>query len=209
MKTVWKPLLPAFRHSKQEVFSEVVESGQFIHQIGESKALRQRSQPVKISQITEKSFQKKLAYLKKCFLEYRQQTGMGRGIAAVQVGIPERFLLIFMSEKESQFMVMINPVIRRSSSQKLRYPEICMSASPLIAPIIRPEWVEVEYYDQDAKTCVWKTRANSQQGKVYNRVIQHEIDHLNGILNIDRVDSSTLEYALDPTFYEKASFEKV
>lgn len=208
MKTVWKPLLPAFRHSKQEVFSEVVESGQFIHQIGDSKALRQLSQPVKISQIIEKSFQKKLAYLKKCFLEYRQQTGMGRGIAAVQVGIPEQFLLIFMPERQEQFLVMINPVIRKSSSKRLRYPEICMSASPLIAPIIRPEWVEVEYYDQDAKICAWKTRANSQQGKVYNRVIQHEIDHLNGILNIDRAVPGTLEFALDPKFYERASFEQ-
>ena len=43
---------------------------------------------------------------------------------------------------------------------------------------------------------------------MYNRVFQHEIDHLNGIINIDRVESKELIFESDPNYYEKAEFKE-
>ncbi len=45
--------------------------------------------------------------------------------------------------------------------------------------------------------------------KMYNRVIQHEIDHLPGIINLDRVESKEIIYESDPNFYKRAAFEPV
>ena len=84
-----------------------------------------------------------------------------------------------------------------------------MSAVPAIAPVIRPAWVEVEYYDEFVERQKWITKDDDKLGKMYNRVIQHEIDHLPGIINIDRIESKEITYESDPDFYKKAAFEPV
>ena len=239
---MWKPQKPPFRAYKKNVFQKIMVTADFVYQIGESEDLRKSSKEVPLKEITTPDFQKKIAYLKSCMLEYRKLTGMGRGITAVQVGIPQRFSVIYMplfsrhSGKQrflqnpdsgspkgtahfvaeqarmtafEDMVIIINPVITRKSKDLLRYPEICMSANPIIAPVVRPSWIEFSYIDEQGKKQVWEIKDASKEGKLYNRVFQHEIDHMDGIINIDKVQSEELIFESDPTFYDTAKFEKI
>lgn len=200
------PKLPPFRKFKSKVFENAAAVRSFIYQIGESDALRKPSKEVPINKITSAQMQAKIKYLKKCMLKYRKITGMGRGITAVQVGIPERFSVVYTPKK---LLIIINPKITKKSSKKYIYPEMCMSANPIIAPTIRPSWIEFEYFDEQGKRKKWTTKDNTNLNKILNRVFQHEIDHMEGIINIDRCSSKDLILESDPKYYQTASFTRV
>lgn len=213
---MFKPPLPPFRTYKKTVFTHAMKTGSFVYQIGETPKLREKSKEIPVKEITTKETQAKLAYLKQCLIKYRKLTGAGRGITAVQVGIPERFSVIWMPQgkptkliKEKDLLVIINPIITKKASTLLRYPEICMSANPIIAPVVRPSWIEFSYYDEFGKKQYWDQKDTDRNGKMYNRVLQHEIDHMDGIINIDRVQSKELIFESDPTFYDKTEFEPI
>lgn len=210
-KSSWKPSLPPARKYKKENLQELLQTSQFIYQIGEYEWLRKPSKNVEISDITSQDFQKKLAYLKRCFLKFRQATGgKGRGIAAVQVGIPERFCLMYMPEqKTKQYLYFINPVITKESDKHYLYPEACMSCNSLVALVVRPSWVEFTYFDERGEKQVWNTKDTTENGKMYNRILEHELDHLDGIINIDKVQSKKLIFETGTTYYEKATFKEV
>lgn len=205
MKT-WKPKLAPFRKFKIEYLEERKKLVSFIYQIGESEDLRKRSKDVPLSRIKSKEYKNKFKYLKNCLKKYRKLTGKGRGITAVQVGVPERFSVIYTPEKS--FMI-INPKITKKSAKKLIYPEMCMSADPIVAPTTRPSWVEFEYFDEEGNKKLWKTKDKTKLGIMMNRVFQHEIDHMDGIINIDKVASKDLFLLSNPKFYDKAKFEEV
>lgn len=204
----WKPSFPPFRTYKKKVFNQLIATGDYIYHIGESESLREPSQAVRIRDITTPSFQKKLQYVKDCLFKYRAETGMGRGLAAVQVGIPERFAVIFMPREEGNVLTIINPEIQDKAKHYLVYPEICMSANPLIARVSRPAWMEFDYYDENGELQLWKVKDDDTQGKLYNRIAQHEIDHMNDIINIDKVVARDLIFEVDPSFYDNATFEE-
>lgn len=217
----WKPNSPPFIDFKRKVFTQNIRVADFIYQIGESEILRNKSKPIDISKIRSKATQAKIEYLKKCLLRYRKLTGYGRGMTAVQVGIPERFSVIYkgqtikniknkMSVDEKDLMIVINPKIIKKSKKLLKYPEACMSASPVVVPTIRPSWIEFEYYDQLGKKHNWITKDNTAVGKMMNRVFMHEIDHMDGIINIDKVKNpKEIILQSDPKFYDRAKFEEV
>lgn len=208
-KAAWHPSLPPFRKHKREMFSQVGVTADFIFHIGESDALRKPSKPIPVNEITSDITKKKIVYLKRCMLRYRKLTGMGRGIAGVQVGIPEQIIVVYRPEEKEKLLILINPHIVKESPKQLLYREICMSATPLVAPVVRPAWIEFTYYDEFGKKQKWDTKDKTKLGKVYNRVFEHEIDHIRGMINIDRVASSELIYACDPSFYAKTTFEEV
>lgn len=208
--TRWKPSLPPARKYKKENLKELLRTSQFIYQIGEYDALRKQNRKVPLNDISSPVFQQKLAYLKKCFQKFKKATnGKGRGIAAVQVGIPERFFLLYTPNSQKKYHFFINPKITRRATEQYQYPEACMSCNSLAVRIIRPAWVEVEYYDEHGKKQRWEIKANTQEGKMYNRVLQHELDHLDGIINIDKVQSKELVFETGTRYYEKARFTKV
>ncbi len=206
MANPWIPSTPPTKEFKKQSFNELSKISAFLYQIGEYPALRQKSHPVKPAIISSREFQTKLTYLRACLRKYKRVTKKGRGIAAVQVGIPEQFLIFY---RRGKIIVMINPKIVKESQEKYNYPEICMSANNLIAPVIRPAWVEVEYFDEKGAKQYWQVKGTSKEGLIENRIVQHEIDHLNGIINIDRVDARELTFVSDSTFYANASFKKV
>lgn len=206
---MWKQQLAPFRKHKKQVFEDIINTLGFIYQIGEDKRLRLPSKEIPINKITSKETKEKIKYLKKCTLSYRKLTGKGRGITAIQVGIPERFSVIYMPEIKGELLIVINPKITKKSEKLLKYPEICMSANPIIAPVIRPSWIEFEYYDENGEKQYWNRKDEDKLGKMYNRVFQHEIDHMDGIINIDLCDSKNLIFESDPKYYDKASFEEV
>ena len=152
--------------------------------------IRKPSAPV--TDIKSSEFQKELRNLKNCLLKYRKLTGMGKGIAAVQIGIPEKFAVIYTPKK---LITIINPKITKISKDKNRYPEGCMSATPIIVPLVRPAWIEFEYLDENGNLKIWKGKS-----LILNRVFQHEIDHMEGILNIDKVDPKEYLFKSDGKF---------
>jgi len=204
---MWRPKAPPFKEFKKQVFKKAGKVAGFVYQIGEDLRLRQPSKNVKISTIKSVAMRRKIKYLKGCLLRYRKITGYGRGITAVQVGIGERWSVIYTSEG---LMVVINPKITRIAEKKLRYPEICMSANPMIVPTVRPAWVEFEYYDEERNLKQWREKDDTQQGRIMNRVFLHEFDHMEGIINVDRIQNpKEIILESDPGFYASAKFEDV
>lgn len=206
---MWKPIKPPFRKFKTLQAVRRLYSFNYIYQLGESSILREKSSPVKTSEIRSPEFKKKINYLKRCLRRYRKETGVGRGLAAVQIGIPERFSVVYMPEAKNKFLIIVNPKVTGKSTQKLLYPEMCMSANPTIAYVIRPAWIEFEYYDEFGVKQCWDTKAGSESDMMYNRVFQHEIDHLDGIVNIDLVEPKNIILESNPSFYVGAKFEKI
>jgi peptide deformylase len=202
----WKPRKPPFRIFKNEVFKKAGLVTGFIYQTGEYPQLRKPSQEVSLKRITTDETQRKFAYLKSCLKKYRQLTGYGRGIAAVQVGIPERFACIYF---DNRFLIIINPRISGKSERKYKYPEMCMSANPVIAPVVRPAWIEFTYYDELGRLRKWNVKDTTKRGKMLNRIFQHEIDHMDGVINIDLASPEELILLSDPAFYESAGFVEV
>lgn len=202
---MWKPTKPPFVAHKNKIYKQITEL-EYIYQIGESDNLRKKSSNVKLSDIKSAEFRSKVKYLKDCLRSYRKTTGMGRGITGIQVGISESVAVIYMPEVKGEMLIIINPKVLKKSKSFYVYPEICMSASPIIASVKRSSWIEFEYYDETGNMQVWNKKDKRKEDKIYNRVFQHEIDHMDGIINIDLVSSKTLILESDPTFYEKASF---
>lgn len=198
---------PPFRIYKKKVFTKAAIVSSFIYQIGEYPELRKNSKPVSIGKITTPEYKKKFLNLKRTLLKYRDITGFGRGITAVQIGIPERYSVIYTPE---ELLIIINPKITKKSFKLLTYPEMCMSANPIIAPTIRPSWIEFDYYDEKGKLQQWSTKDYTDQGRMMNRVFQHEIDHMEGIINIDIIKNpKDLILESDPDFYHNAKFEEI
>ncbi|HEX5932714.1 MAG TPA: peptide deformylase [Pseudorhizobium sp.] len=107
----------------------------------------------------------------------------GIGLAAIQIGVPRRMLVIDVSreDEENKPMVFINPEIVASSDERSVYEEGCLSIPDYYAEVERPATVTVNYVDRDGKQ-----QAIEADGLLAT-CLQHEIDHLNGVLFIDHI----------------------
>ena len=107
----------------------------------------------------------------------------GIGLAAVQIGILKRILVIDVSTKDEKKepLSFINPVIKKVSDEKSVYEEGCLSIPDTFIEIQRPKICEVEYIDLDGKI-----RIQEFDG-LLSTCIQHEINHLDGKLIIDHL----------------------
>ena len=107
----------------------------------------------------------------------------GIGLAAVQVGILKRIIVIDISNKEEEKkpMSFINPIIRKLSDETSIYEEGCLSIPDTFIEIERPKICEVEYIDLDGKL------KNIKCDGLLSTCLQHEINHLDGKLIIDHL----------------------
>lgn len=107
----------------------------------------------------------------------------GTGLAAVQVGSDKNIIIYdgLLGESETALNVLINPVIISSSGETVSEQEGCLSVPDFREDIKRAQYVHVEGLDRDGKPVTVKT------DDFISIVLQHEIDHLNGILFIDRI----------------------
>ena len=105
----------------------------------------------------------------------------GIGLAAIQIGVPKRIIVMDIgkdqSQKEPRFFV--NPIIKNKDVLKSTYEEGCLSVPNQFAEIDRPKKCEVEYLDYDGEKKLLKAEG------LLATCIQHEMDHLEGILFID------------------------
>jgi peptide deformylase len=107
----------------------------------------------------------------------------GIGLAAVQVGILKRVVVIDVSSKDEKKnpMSFINPVIKNLSDETSVYEEGCLSIPETFIEIERPKVCEVEYIDLDGKKKMIKCEG------LLSTCLQHEINHLDGKLIIDHL----------------------
>ncbi len=121
----------------------------------------------------------------------------GIGLAAVQIGVPKKVIIIDTSSIESEYgnikikkpikLALINPEIVNTSEREEIMEEGCLSIPGVRAPVTRKFSVEIKGLTPDEK------EVNLKLYDMNARVAQHEIDHTNGILFIDRVDKETLK----------------
>tara|TARA_B100001142_G_scaffold326321_1_gene381589 strand:- start:366 stop:887 length:522 start_codon:yes stop_codon:yes gene_type:complete len=105
----------------------------------------------------------------------------GIGLAAVQIGIPKRIIVMDISKDKDikKPMYFVNPVIKEKNPNTSTYEEGCLSVPDQFAEIERPSKCEVEYLDYFGKKKILKAEG------LLATCIQHEMDHLEGILFID------------------------
>ncbi|GAC1333659.1 MAG: peptide deformylase [Beijerinckiaceae bacterium] len=105
----------------------------------------------------------------------------GVGLAAIQIGVPKRVVVIDTAkdEEEPRPLFLANPEIVWSSEAKRVYQEGCLSIPDFMEDVERPQWVRARFLDRDGK--VQEIEADG----LLATVLQHEVDHLNGVLFID------------------------
>jgi peptide deformylase len=111
----------------------------------------------------------------------------GVGLAATQVGVLRR-LFVFVDEGEDR--VLVNPTITARSSDTEVDDEGCLSLREVLVPVERATTVTIEGVDANGDPVAFELAAPS------SRVVQHELDHLDGILIIDRTDHESRRAAL-------------
>ena len=104
----------------------------------------------------------------------------GIGLAAIQIGIPKRIIVMDISKDgKKNPMYFVNPIIKNKDKEKTTYEEGCLSVPDYFAEVDRPKYCEVEYLDYNGESKVLEAEG------LLATCIQHEMDHLEGILFID------------------------
>ena len=105
----------------------------------------------------------------------------GIGLAAIQVGVPKRIIVMDLAKdgEKKQPKFFVNPVVKNKDLLKATYEEGCLSVPNQFAEIDRPKKCDVEYLDYNGKKKILKAEG------LLATCIQHEMDHLEGILFID------------------------
>lgn len=111
----------------------------------------------------------------------------GVGLAATQIGVLSR-LFVFVHDGED--LVLVNPTITRRSQEAVFEDEGCLSLRDVLVPVERALAVTIEGFDEKGSA----VRLELEQPSA--RVVQHELDHLDGVLIIDRTDDESRRGAL-------------
>lgn len=134
--------------------------------------LRQRAKEINLEEIKSATVQKLIADMK----ETVKPAG-GIGLAAPQVGISTRLIAVVVQEKVK---ILINPEIINFSWRKESAEEGCLSVPGKWGSVKRSKIIKVKAFDENGKSVKFKAK------DLFARIIQHEVDHLNGVLFIDR-----------------------
>jgi len=109
--------------------------------------------------------------------QFQQTHGFGRGISAVQIGVPKRLIYI---ELEGRAYQLRNPVYEFRSEEKFRLWDDCFSFPELMVWLERSQQVRLRYDGDDGQPRVLTA------SEAFAELLQHELDHLEGVLAIDR-----------------------
>jgi peptide deformylase len=123
----------------------------------------------------------------------------GVGLAAPQVGTSLRMAIIEVPEQE--LIVLINPeIVKRAGKRVL--PEGCLSIPGYQGEVVRSEWVKVKAKDRNGKEIRLKGEG------LLGQALEHEIDHLDGVLYVDRLESEDKFYKIVAEDEEEAEAQK-
>lgn len=164
------------------------------------KILRSKAKEIPVNQINKPAIQRLISDMQ----ETLKNTPDGVGLAAPQIGESVRVFIVSEealqvdkktaaseaspedlnknTKKEWKYFVFINPVIKKMSQKKVDGAEGCLSVPGKYGEVKRAEKITVEAYDENGKKF---TRGAS---KFFARVLQHELDHLEGVLFIDKAE---------------------
>jgi peptide deformylase len=133
----------------------------------------------------------------------------GIGLAAIQVGVPKRILVIDLQEPAEEGgepvkdpRVFINPEIVKSSDQEVPYTEGCLSVPDQYAEVDRPDRIRARWLDEQGKA-----HEEEIEGLLAT-CLQHEMDHLEGILFIDHLSRLKREMILKKLAKQRKEREK-
>lgn len=116
----------------------------------------------------------------------------GIGLAANQVGVDKRLIVINLNgdvdRKEQDTIYLANPKIDKKSDEMITYSEGCLSIPGFYEDVLRHEKITVSYIDYN------NVRQKINAKGLLSICLQHEIDHLNGIVFIDHIDKDKKEY---------------
>ncbi len=133
-------------------------------------------------------------------------TAKGIGLAAPQVGVHQQLLVIDLDLETSSTppLVLINPEITAASAGIDTYEEGCLSIPGVYLDVVRPTAIELSYRDEMGRPK--KMKADGLMA----RCIQHEMDHLNGVLFVDRVtDEAGLQKELNDHGFQRQHVQSV
>ena len=110
----------------------------------------------------------------------------GIGLAAPQVGVHKQLIVVDveLDNPANPPLILINPTIKKFSKEICQAQEGCLSIPGVYMDVTRPQVVEVSYKDENGRPRTIKA------GDLLGRCIQHEMDHLNGVVFVDRVENS-------------------
>ena len=129
----------------------------------------------------------------------------GIGLAAIQIGIPKRIIVLDIDQKEGQKnpMFFVNPEIIEKSENRSTYEEGCLSVPGQFAEITRPEKCFVKYLDYYGQKKEIKAEG------MLATCIQHEMDHLEGILFIDYLSKLKRTMIVKKLSKQKKTIERI
>jgi len=111
--------------------------------------------------------------------DFKNRNGFGQGIAAPQIGAQKRILFIDIQEEKISRLIM-NPRIVWQSAEKIQMWDDCFSFPDLMVKVERSREIQVEYLSIDGENCLVTAKGGLAE------LLQHEIDHLDGILAVER-----------------------
>jgi peptide deformylase len=145
--------------------------------------LRVRSR--EIERFDDREFQAALAPLAATLKAFRDRYGFGRAISAPQIGVPLR--LIAANLGQGTFFL-VNPVITWKSGETFTMWDDCMSFPDLLVRVRRHRSMSLDYVDESGRAQRWESMDRAPA-----ELLQHEIDHLDGVLAVDRaIDRESL-----------------
>ena len=129
----------------------------------------------------------------------------GIGLAAIQIGVPERIIVIDLAKDGEKKMPMyfINPEIVSKSSKDATYEEGCLSVPNQFAEIDRPDKCHIKFLDYNGKEKSLKAEG------LLATCIQHEMDHLEGILFIDYLSKLKKNMIIKKLSKQKKTIERI
>ena len=123
--------------------------------------------------------------LRDTLYEFKSRNGFGRGIAAPQIGVTDRVIFIHIDEP----LALINPLITKRSRTQMTLWDDCFSFPNLLVKVRRKLSIFVRYQDAYGRRHILKAEDGLSE------LLQHEIDHINGVLAIDRaIDSKHIVF---------------
>lgn len=152
-----------------------------------------------VGDVSDAEFRRESRRLKAALDAFRAEHGFGRGIAAPQIGIPRRFVAVNLGHGTR---CLVNPVITWRSPETFTLWDDCMCFPDLLVKVRRHASVSLSFLDEEGSPQAWEFL-----GRAPSEILQHELDHLDGVLATDlALDIRSLVYRTafdaDPAYFQ-------
>lgn len=139
---------------------------------------RLRVECAEVDEVNDPVFEGERRRLAETLAEFRKKHGFGRAIAAPQIGIARRFIAMNLGQGA---FTLINPRITWRSEEKFTMWDDCMCFPTLFVRVERHASISLKFTDEEGRLVRWE-----DCDRAVSELLQHEIDHLDGILAVDR-----------------------